>query len=299
MARNLKSWGCNVRVVACEPISHCGETAGISTQFNRIKVISGIGEVEDVPVVSGNSIRGQFRDLLAAHLLTTLGIEQCSKPAFRLLFSGGVLAKQSAKAPADLALQLREMLPHVALLGASVGNRMLASCLTVGMFIPIAHETTDYLPKALREFVHASVYDLLQEESYTRREDAKDTRYNHFLAADERDPDGDAEQPEVNASQQLRYHVETLSTGTNFYWHFFLRNASELVEGAFITALRLFAAYPALGGKLATGHGLVEMLFENGWKISPWAFSLPEAQHYEEYLRDNAREIKLLLDSIP
>ena len=40
-----------------------GETYGITTKLRREKFVQPSGSVEEVPVISGNSIRGRLRDL--------------------------------------------------------------------------------------------------------------------------------------------------------------------------------------------------------------------------------------------
>ena len=65
------------------PLSHIGETASTGSYFQT--VLTSVGKV---PVITGNSIRGQIRDSIALDLLCRLNC-QVDKEAFNVLFSGG------------------------------------------------------------------------------------------------------------------------------------------------------------------------------------------------------------------
>lgn len=71
------------------PVSHIGETASTGSYFQTVLTADG-----RVPVITGNSVRGQLRDSMAAHLLDTMGAGnllgvKVSKDVFNILFSGG------------------------------------------------------------------------------------------------------------------------------------------------------------------------------------------------------------------
>ncbi len=83
----------------CEtPLAHgSDEKAGNSTLFRRISVLATNGNVLELPYYSGNALRGQMRDLLADHFITSIGLHpDRSKPAvalwfFYALYCGGAL----------------------------------------------------------------------------------------------------------------------------------------------------------------------------------------------------------------
>ena len=62
------------------PLSHIGETASTGSYFQT--VLTSVGKV---PVITGNSIRGQIRDSIALDLLCRLNC-QVDKEAFNVLF---------------------------------------------------------------------------------------------------------------------------------------------------------------------------------------------------------------------
>jgi len=87
------------------PLAHGGDTkSGNATLFRRCQVITSTGKIMSLPFYAGNALRGILRDLLADHLLLSLGLPACRDvPAislwfFHALYAGGVLeekAKQS------------------------------------------------------------------------------------------------------------------------------------------------------------------------------------------------------------
>lgn len=62
------------------PVSHIGETASTGSYFQTVLTTQG-----RLPVITGNSTRGQIRDSAALHLLNTLGIK-VDKEIFNVLF---------------------------------------------------------------------------------------------------------------------------------------------------------------------------------------------------------------------
>ena len=54
----------DIRYTMTAPLSHIGETASTGAYFNMVRTASG-----RLPVVTGNSIRGQIRDAGAGELL--------------------------------------------------------------------------------------------------------------------------------------------------------------------------------------------------------------------------------------
>ena len=276
-------------------ISHQGTAQGTTGVFNRIKVVTRHGDVEEVPLVTGNSFRGQLRDHAAKHLIETAGLkpEDLRQAGAALLFSGGSLTKVSSSGVSlEQVRTLTDALPPLALFGGSFGNHIVRGKLISGMFIPVADETALYLPPDLREAaMKASVFDLIQIESYTRRDDSRDERFTRYY-------------PEVQpkaedaASTQMRYELETLVAGTQLYWHFVLQDVTYLEEQVFLAAMRSWAEHPTLGGRVAVGHGLVEADMDNGWRITPYGHNLPSAADYEDYLVRNASWIREVLASV-
>jgi hypothetical protein len=92
-------------MTALTSISHIGESYGINARLRREKIVQPDGAVEEVPIISGNAIRGILRDRGMVHMLRTLGygIEEdgqsrgLSLEAFYFLLSGGALTKTAGR----------------------------------------------------------------------------------------------------------------------------------------------------------------------------------------------------------
>src|SRR5690606_14632725 len=88
-------------VTAKSSISHNGgESLGIETKLRREKLVQPDGSVEEVPVLSGNGMRGLLRDRGMLHMCRSLGYGEPGEDgvpsgltlsAFYFLFSGGSL----------------------------------------------------------------------------------------------------------------------------------------------------------------------------------------------------------------
>lgn len=180
--------------VTCEaPLAHGADSkAGNATLFRRMQVLTDSG-VLSLPYYSGNALRGQVRDLLADHLLASLGLPVSrNQPAvalwfFYALYSGGAL-EENSEATKALKKQLgdhgairamgirefREMLPALSLLGCALGNRVLPGRCQFADLRPICREWgTGERPVA----------ELMTWEYLTRREDHEDHLVHHGMIA--------------------------------------------------------------------------------------------------------------------
>jgi len=64
----MKTYIFNGAVTALSSISHIGENRGITSLLRREKIVAGDGTVEEVPIFSGNGIRGMLRDRGMLHM---------------------------------------------------------------------------------------------------------------------------------------------------------------------------------------------------------------------------------------
>lgn len=168
--------------------------AGNATLFRRQRVLTTEGLTLDLPYYSGNAVRGQMRDLLADHLLTSIGMapSRNSPPIalwfFYALYSGGALEEKSEATKAIQGRmgdngatraqgirEFREMLPALSLLGTALGNRVLPGRMQVGDLRPDCFEwnTGSQTPVA----------ELMTWEYLTRREDLESHDEHHGMIA--------------------------------------------------------------------------------------------------------------------
>ena len=315
-------------------VSHIGEASGVDSPFRREKIVAG-DVIEEVPVYSGNAMRGLLRDHGAAFMLESIGggsveekmqwlaflfgdVERATAPQpytvmlkrFYQLFSGGALDKKKkgdSSAPLDLgkADRLRSLAPFVAVWGAAIGNQMLSGLLKCGKLIVIARENEHLLPPDVVEKASGgtwqlpSVHDVMSIESYVRTDDAKDARKRGYIQ--------NAPVDEDKAPQQMRYHIETLAAGTKLWWKTTLEMANELERAAWETAIVRWGKNPIIGGKGGVGHGLVSMegdglrdsvpivVDATGGETMPDSRQRVEA--YMQHLIEHADEIRALLSA--
>lgn len=311
----MQIWSSEGTMLLLSSLTHSGgQHHGTTTMLRREKFVQEDGSVEEVPVVSGNSIRGVLRDLGMRHMCAALGYGVDGKgltlPAFHFLFSGGSLTSTGSKAiDVEYARKLRETIPLVSVFGGAVGNLILPGCLQVGKGLPICRELSHLLPA--RHASTVSIWEMLNREMYTRKDDAKDVRKRplieeqaqKFLEAAEAKAKPDDVVEETGAKQQMMYHTETLAAGTRLYWRVSMQDPSEVEMEAFLTCLVEFSRQPYLGGKSAVGHGEVALHMDNWLRIDSRAqatgeVALPAGNLYAKHLIDRAESIRATLGDI-
>ena len=315
-------------LTALTSISHIGSTYGINAKLRREKVVQENGGVEEVPIISGNSLRGILRDRGMLHMCRSLGygvneetgeISGLSLAAFYFLFSGGALTSTGIRGlDIDYARKLREAIPLVALFGGACGNMIYPGKLKCGKAIPICAETMHLLPGwCLDGQEIKSVWELCQEEAYTRRDDEKNENLRQLIAPEvrglledkarvERERRGTSKDMagETGQKQQMRYFIETLAAGTRLFWDITLDDVTDLEFEAFAVTLAEFGRMPYIGGKSGVGHGKVAIHFDKWIEINPRLaptgreISTPLGNRYMEHLKAHGTDIRELLDGV-
>jgi CRISPR type IV-associated protein Csf2 len=253
--------------IALSSISHGGESAGTTQFFRREKIVQPDGTIAEIPVISGNSLRGILRDMSAELTWQMLGQPELSLQMFDVLWSGGQLAKAGSTSvlTATQLAELRRLVPHVNLFGASGGGRIIEGRLRVGKLIPICVETAHIVPSDIVPARPVTIWELLQLEEFSRRDDAKRPMLNERIAGVLTTGANSASTPEVSdierdTAQQMRYGVETLAAGTRFHWWMALEGADDLCVAQLRAALNAWAAAGAhIGGRSSTGHGRLQL----------------------------------------
>jgi len=324
----VKTYEFQGRVLALSSITHNGgQSFGINQKLRREKFVQPDSTVEEVPVISGNSLRGHLRDVGMLHMCRMLGYGEpdaqgrptgLQEPAFYFLFSGGSLVGNSRKAVnIEEARKIISVIPLVAIFGGANGNQTLPSKLKMGKMIPICQETAHVIPEAFLppDRKLPSVWDYCQEEMYTRKDDEKNEKLRQVLSPEarllidgqkaEKQRQKEAGIPvETGQSQQMMYYIETLAAGTPFYLRIILDDVTDVEFEAFLTTLVEFSRKPFVGGKSGIGLGYVSLTFDRWFEIdsrlSPKgeAISRPAGQAYASHLKERGPEIRDLLSRI-
>ena len=235
------------------PVSHIGETASTGSYFQTVLTSSG-----RVPVITGNSIRGQLRDSMAAHLLDTISKNsllgaKVSKDVFNILFSGGNI-NGTMKDDVEKAKKVREHFPMISLLGGGLGDMIMAGRLISTFAYPVCQETESITGIES----DLSWHSLIDEIEFTRMDDAKDDRTADYLL-------DTTEDKTAKASTQMRFSVQYMAAGTEFVQDFiFLDGTTDLELGAFYAGLVKWFKVPHLGGMSAKGFGLFNAVVGDG-----------------------------------
>lgn len=268
-----------ITVRCVSPLAHGSDAkAGNATLFRRRQVLTETGAVVDAPFYGGNAVRGQVRDLLADHLIGSLGLEvRRDKPAvalwfFHVLYAGGVL-EEGAKTRigdelgnhgsvrAEGIVRFRDMLPALSVLGCAVGNRVLPGRVYVSDLRPRCRQWASG---------EADAADLLGWEYLTRRDD-------HEGRGDE-----DAHRGMIASCETLRAGT-LLDGGIDFDGH------ARLIERAAIgRGLLLLEERGLLGAQNRCGLGRVEIGVENR----------PDPEAYDRFLAENREAILAYLGEI-
>lgn len=258
-------------------LSHGGEHAGTVGFLRREKIAQPEGGTVDVPIVSGNALRGLLRDHAADVFWRALGQPELPVAVFHLLWSGGSLSRAgtSKSLSAHQLARVRELVPLVSLFGGSGAGRIIEGKLSVGKLVPVCTETAHILPDGL--VPSESVWAMLQVEEFTRRDDAKrdllqpaigtgDGGGQLALDTGTAEPDVEVDGP----AQQMRYGVETLAAGTRLHWWMSLRHVTAAERDLFVAALDSWTTDGAhIGGRSATGHGRLRL------DVHQWAHATP------------------------
>jgi len=315
-------------MTALTSISHIGETYGINAKLRREKFVQANGSVEEIPIISGNSLRGILRDRGMLHMIRSLGygvdeksgeVRGLSLAAFYFLFSGGALTSTGTRGlDIDEARRWRDLIPLVALFGGAMGNQIMPGKAKIGKAIPICAETLHLLPEWCTDGLKIeSIWELCQEEAYTRRDDEKNEQLRQLVAPEtrallediaakkraKRRTEDDVAGP-TGQKQQMRYYVETLAAGTRLFWDITLDDVTDLEFEAFAVTLAEFGRLPYIGGKSGVGHGKVSIHFDKWIQIDPRLaptgeeLSTPLGTRYQDHLQQRGAEIRSLLDGL-
>ena len=256
---------------AKSPIIHTEETIGNVARIKRIKVLDA-GAPVSVPALSGNSFRGQLRDLIGDHFIEM--VRENDSPVtmsplmYGVIFSGGVL-KAKYKELGTHMKTLMQTVPLLRVMGSAFGDRMMPSKISVSHLVPLAQETASYLSDTLAGF---------PESGYVLAERLAEYRANLPAAEELTFEEGpltrkkDEENPILTRNvalegerveqQQMIYYVECITGGTMMLQRVGSKfPLSEVELGCLLDGLRAFARAPFVGGRGAAGYGRVNFTY--------------------------------------
>jgi hypothetical protein len=256
---------------AQSPIIHTEETIGNVARIKRIKVLDA-GKPVSVPALSGNSFRGQLRDLIGDHFVEMVrendSLVTMSPLMYGVIFSGGVL-KDKYKELGTHMEALMQAVPLLRVMGSAFGDRMMPSKISVSHLVPLAQETASYLADTLAGFpenghvlaqrlteyranLPAAEELTFEEGPLTRKKDEENPILTRNVALE----------GEAVEQQQMIYHVECVAGGTMMLQRVGSKfPLSEVELGCLLDGLHAFARTPFVGGRGAAGYGRVDFAY--------------------------------------
>jgi CRISPR/Cas system CSM-associated protein Csm3 (group 7 of RAMP superfamily) len=251
-------------LTALSPIHQGGdENTGNTSTIKRIAYIVD-GRKTMVPIISGNSIRGQLRRLIMADILERIGHRTENLKIYNTLFSGGTLeSTESESGYLNLGLRkkIRDVIPPLSLLGTAIGNQMVEGKIKVGIAVPICTELSEYFAPDITPT--RTMYDLIDHDFSTRRDDIH------------------AEREEGERAIQMKVDWEIIVPGTQFAHRFSLVDANPIERSAFGHMIALWQDRPYLGGKSGIGYGKVKIEYTD----------IPDPSAYRQWLVENGKAV--------
>lgn len=300
----------NVRLtlayLAEQPIIHTEETIGNISKLKKMRVIYD-GQPKSVPALSGNSFRGQLRDILADQLCASLSNQGAQKLKFSnndvygILYSGGALGQRSTSA--ELIHSFSEDLPSMRLMGAAFGNVMLPSKLAATHIVPCARETHQILLRMYDNLATGLIAPgsewpsannlIFNDGPLTRKDDRRDLTRQRFAEPETVEPPTETEDAERQRSQMI-YYVECIPSGTWLLQQMYSKFPLDQLElGCLFDGLSAFLETPTLGGRSAAGYGQVRVTIQGsvGAETVNWPQKWPETvqtaiKSYRDYLTE-------------
>lgn len=254
-----------IEIRALSPITHGGdEKAGNTSLVRRQRILDKAGSIHEVPVLSGNSLRGQLRRIAARDLAERCGVVRMPASLFHLLFSGGSIHKGEVKHAHDAAMasDVRRLLPQLAVFGAAYKAHILHGNLRCRFFLPVCAETQD-----ITGVDGPPVAPMTEFQFFTRRGQV--------------DQDLVTERAEDEVDTSMIFEAEAITAGTRMVGGVELDRGLEVDASMLGMTLWKWAAKGTVGGNAAKGCGRVEVTFGE---------ALPPEDAYVAHMAENRKE---------
>lgn len=290
---------------ALEPISVGLESTGIKMLLYRMPVVTSRGEVLEIPVIPGNSLRGVLRDAMAIQFLSDIRQQQSNVSVHAgtavSLFSGGILARGEEVGVNATALDrlmkdyVRYLLP-ISILGASIGKIMIPSKIKVGMGYPVTHETASLVSHLSNVTPVHSLEDILVSVLMTRKDDRAKFGQLADLGIQLSDLDAFLEKAggEQEVVVQQRFEREAVAPGTQFVTY--IRDLLPLTDHEKGLLLETLNQLFSVGGRIAGGLGEFKLTSVDGIANADRDNAL---NSYRQFIKDNSKKIADALKENP
>ncbi|NSW84370.1 MAG: hypothetical protein HPY90_14100 [Syntrophothermus sp.] len=309
-------------VTALTPIHH-GEIppynvkpdTGEPVRFRRMPILAedkltGVQTRIDLPVISGNAVRGIGRRLLLGYTLKTLGIDKREKfnklfatsdiasDIFFFLHNGGATHKNDTPDQLDMETydRISRSFPIWSLLGGNYHGHMIEGQCRIGIMIPLVSETKSLISLLISKAL-VKQFDMEEKEwdsfeltaSSLISEKASVVRY--MRRAEKTEP---KEEPAGKDDDKYGavFGFEVIPAGTKFVQVNVLTDDSEMNRLAFRAMTAMISLRGVLGGQVAKGHGMAVIRY---FDASGSQYTREDIDRYGVYLIENK---SALLDAL-
>lgn len=165
------------------PLSHIGRSIGPDSFLATETILDANKRKTEVFVYSGNAWRGALRDVSGVYMLEKLSpnaLLQLPLDVFYMLFSGGSIGGDQS-IDIDQARRIRRQIPPLSVFGCGAGNMMLPGKINVGRGYPVCRELAHDIPEYVPGNRELSWQQITTENSYSRKDDAKDDLLRVYL----------------------------------------------------------------------------------------------------------------------
>lgn len=217
---------------------------------------------DNVPFISGNSIRGMLRRIVMYDFCKLAGIDKLDKSMYHQLFTGGNLTMSTDTEDIDRRENYIAMCPMIGLLGSAIGNMTIEGELKVGGARLQCKEngTGDFL-----------YWELVSITFGTRLDSSKTEQSIEIASAGTEPP------------SQMKYDYEVFIVGSKFDHSFAVTTENPLLISAFWRMMELFKENNFICGNSARDSGEIDIQIQ-----------IPEgaSQLYLDHIEANKDQIK-------
>lgn len=269
----------NIIITTKSPLAHSGYEEGIDmgniSTVRRMRMIGADNKIVNVPVISGNAVRGKIRRILTQDFFDRFAIKEAfaeEKPAtydrfYSTLANGGTLSSNLDKSIDPQHIQeIRQKLPILSLLGGAAYHYIMSGMVQVG-------------------FAVLRCLEMGTSDKYANDYITEIGQVKHV--------DGTKENKEFTENKPMPYTTEAIIPGTSFDLTVnFLPQATELEMSCFMYGLKRLNS---LGGKSASGYGEISLAYEEETSCKlyeEWLYDMKS--HKEDFLawiKEYAREL--------
>lgn len=228
-----------IKLKALSPIAHGSFSEGVDTgnisEFRKIP-INNKGNIFEIPVISGNALRGVIRRLLTREFFSINELDKKLEPKlhdklYAVMANGGALGKDLSASLNPLYIkEIRTQLPILSLLGSACYKYMISGMANVGFLVLDCQEL------GTGEF-----------DSQTLLTEIGETRHVDKSVINVEDLD----------IKPMPYLTEAVIQGATFSGEIvFAPQTTEIEKAAMFHGIKLMNH---IGGKTARGYGRVEI----------------------------------------